>query len=254
MTGKRLFIDTSKCQACKACQAACQQWHSLEAEDTTFTGSYQNPPDMSGANLTVVKFTEIEVGGKVKWLFFKDGCRHCDAPTCRTACPLVPKAIKRQANGIVRIDPALCHPDVCSANAEKPCQTACPFKSLSDGVIGIPKRGYVNGGSPVTTVMRKCDLCYNRMNLSPEATELKNLPFVSTDGKTRSALPACKVTCPPGAIKIGVADVMLTQAKKRVTYLKNHGYPNANVYPAGLATHVIWVLLEAPSTYGIVPA
>src|SRR4030042_3791201 len=99
MEGKRILVDTSKCQACKACQAECKQWHSLEAEDTTFTGSYQNPPDMSGANLTVVKFTEIETGGKVKWLFFKDGCRHCQDPRCKLACPR--KAIKRQANGVV---------------------------------------------------------------------------------------------------------------------------------------------------------
>jgi Fe-S-cluster-containing dehydrogenase component len=102
--------------------------------------------------------------------------------------------------------------------------------------------------------MRKCDFCYNRMNASPEATELKNPPFVSTDGKTKSALPACKVTCPPGAIKFGAADAMLTQANKRVNKLKVSGYPNANVYPAGLATHVIWVLVEAPSVYGIVDA
>src|SRR4030065_2489335 len=127
MTGGRVVIDMSKCIACKSCQVACQQWDSLEAEDTTFTGSYQNPPDMSGTNLTVVKFTEIEVGGKVKWLFFKDGCRHCENPTCRVACPLVPKAIKRKASGMVYINPAQCHPDLCSTNDIKPCQQACPL-------------------------------------------------------------------------------------------------------------------------------
>jgi len=254
MLGKRIVIDTSKCTACKACQIACKQWHTLESEDTTFTGSYTNPPDLSGANLTLIRFTEAEVGGKLRWLFFNDRCRHCDAPTCKVACPLVPKAIKRQANGIVRIDPALCHPELCSSEAIKPCQQACPFKSISDGVLGIPKKDYVKNGNPVTTVMRKCDFCYNRMNTSPEATVLKNPPFVSTDGKIKSALPSCKVACIPGAIKVGAADAMLTQANKRVTYLKNHGYPNANVYPAGLQTHVIWVLVEVPSTYGIVDA
>jgi Fe-S-cluster-containing dehydrogenase component len=256
MLGKRILIDTSKCTACKSCQVACQQWHSLEAEDTTFTGSYTNPSDLSGANLTLIRFTEVEAGGKLKWLFFNDRCRHCETPTCRVACPLTPKAIKRQANGIVRIDPDLCHPELCSAEAIKPCQQACPFKSISDGVLGIPKKDYVKNGDPVTTVMRKCDFCYNRMNNSAEANKLKNPPFVDTDPDrvTNSALPACKVACPPGAIKVGAADAMLTQAKKRVKKLKNMGYPNANVYPAGLQTHVIWVLLEAPSTYGIVDA
>jgi formate dehydrogenase-N beta subunit len=234
---------------------ACKQWHSLPAVDTEFTGYYTNPPDLTGADLTNIQFTEAVVVGKLRWLFFNNRCRHCHTPTCRQACPLVPKAIKRQANGIVRIDPAFCRPDVCSTNDIKPCQQACPFKSVGDGVLGIPKRKYVKDGAPVvSTVMRKCDFCYNRMNLSPEATELKNPPFVSTDGKTKSALPACKVTCPPGAIKFGAADAMLTQAKNRVNKLKATGYPNANVYPAGLLTHVIWVLVEAPTTYGIVPA
>ena len=239
MTGKRLFIDTSKCQACKACQAACQQWHSLEAEDTTFTGSYTNPPDMSGANLTVVKFTETEADGKVKWLFFKDGCRHCNAPTCKVACPLVPKAIKRQANGVVRIDPALCKPDVCSANAIKPCQTACPFKSISDGVIGIPKREYVKDGSPELTVMRKCDLCYDR--------------FSNSALKAQNRRPACQAACPPGAISFGDADPILAEAINRVNYLRTHGWPNAKIYPGQSgddATHVIWVLTQNESRYG----
>jgi len=254
MLGKRMLIDTSKCTACRACMVACKQWHSLPAVDTEFTGSYTNPPDLTGADLTVIQFTEAEVAGKLRFLFFNNRCRHCDVPTCKAACPLKPKAIKRQVNGIVRIDPALCYPDLCSTEAIKPCQQACPFKSIGDGAIGIPKREYVKDGNPVATVMRKCDFCYNRMNTSPEATKLKATPFVSTDGKTKSALPACKVTCPPGAIKFGAADAILKQANSRVNKLKTMGYPNANVYPAGLETHVIWVLTEAPTTYGIVPA
>src|SRR4030043_868219 len=227
MLGKRMLIDTSKCTACRACMVSCKQWHSLPAVDTEFTGSYTNPPDLTGADLTNVQFTEAEVVGKLRFLFFNNRCRHCDAPTCRVACPLVPKAIKRQANGIVRIDPDRCDPSLCSTNAIKPCQQACPFKSIGDGAIGIPKREYVKDGSPVTTVMRKCDFCYNRFT----SLELKSPPFVSTDGKTKSALPACQVTCPPGAITSGKADAMLTKATKRVNYLKLNGYPNANIYP-----------------------
>ncbi|MEM7828513.1 MAG: 4Fe-4S dicluster domain-containing protein, partial [Candidatus Aenigmatarchaeota archaeon] len=108
MTGKGLLVDTSKCQACKACQVACQQWHTLPAEDTTFTGSYQNPPDMSGANLTVVKFIELESSGKLEWLFFKDQCRHCETPSCKASCPF--NAIKRDSDGRVYILKSKCKP------------------------------------------------------------------------------------------------------------------------------------------------
>src|SRR4030042_6993924 len=174
MLGKRMFIDTSKCTACRACMVSCKQWHSLPAEDTTFTGTYTNPPDLSGATLTLLKFTEAEVGGKLRFLFFNDRCRHCENPTCRVACPLVPKAIKRKASGMVYINPAQCHPDLCSTNDIKPCQQACPFKN--DGnPMGIPKMGYVKDGSTVLTVMKKCDFCYNRFT----PPDLTVPPFVS---------------------------------------------------------------------------
>jgi Fe-S-cluster-containing dehydrogenase component len=257
MTGKRILIDSSKCQACKACQAACQQWHSLEAEDTTFTGSYQNPPDMSGANLTVVRFTEIEADGKVKWLFFKDQCRHCESPSCKTACPL--GAIVRQANGMVYINPAICNPLVCTSAAYpalRPCQSACPFK-VYDGA-GIPRWKYTKDSTLTGEKMKKCDFCYNRWK---KKSGLQDPPFISQEllpnGKpaVTSAICACQVACPPGAIASGGAGAMLKKAKSRVSYLKANGYPNANVYPSqlGLLTHVIWVLLEDVSVYGLAP-
>lgn len=237
MTGIRLLVDTSKCVACKACQVACQQWHSLPSEDTTFTGTYQNPPDMSGANLTVAKFFEI-FDTKLKWLFFKDQCRHCDDPRCMQHCPL--NAIERQADGIVKIVPEICDPSKCSGAETKPCQMHCPY--------AIPKYKYVKNGSLVRTDMRKCDFCYDR--------------FDKDQLHAASKKPSCEVTCPPGAISSGDADSILTEAQNRVNYLKTIGFPNVNVYPnqgmilllsgpcAG-PTHVIWVLTESPSVYGL---
>jgi formate dehydrogenase iron-sulfur subunit len=266
-----MVIDTSKCTACRACMVVCKQWHSLPAEGhiqdpisgewhTEFKGVYTNPPDLSGATLTLIRFKEAEVGEKLRFLFFNDRCRHCETPTCRQACPLVPKAIKRQKNGIVRIDPDLCRPDLCSSKDVKPCQQACPFK-IDGNPVGIPKWKYMRNGELIETKMRKCDFCYNRMNASPEATKLKSPPFLSSDGLTKSALPSCAVTCPPGAIKVysaktsaGVIKKIRNKAIERVTVLKANGYPNAQVYPAGLQTHVVWVLIESPSAYGITPA
>ena len=45
------LIDTTKCIGCRACQVACKQWNQLPAEDTEFTGDYENPPRFSPGNL-----------------------------------------------------------------------------------------------------------------------------------------------------------------------------------------------------------
>ncbi len=229
MNGIRLLIDTSKCIGCRACQVACQQWHSLPSEDTAFTGSYQNPPDRSAANLTVTKFLEI-VDTKLQWLLFKDQCRHCDDPPCMEECPY--HAILRQADGVVRIDPARCFPDRCSTNEIKPCQDECEFDE-------IPRYRYVKDRSLIRTKMRKCDFCYDRFTRDSLAAPSKK--------------PACQVACPAGAISFGEADPMLVKAMNRAAYLKAHGFPNATIYPGQSddSTHVIWVLTKRETLYGL---
>jgi formate dehydrogenase iron-sulfur subunit len=251
MTGKRMLIDTSKCIGCKACQIACQQWHSLSAEDTAFTGSYTNPPDLSGANLTLIKFFEIEKNGSVQFHFVTERCRHCEYPNCLLSCPL--GAIKKKNNGMVFIDLTKCIPEgpgACTDQpypAKRPCQLGCPFKVSGDG-LGIPRLKYMKDGSLTGDKMKKCDFCYNRFG-----NQGASLGLPPKGAFAKSRLPACEVTCAPGAIKSGKAKAMLNKANKRVTYLKANGYPNANVYPNqnGIPTHVIWVLLENPTVYGM---
>jgi formate dehydrogenase iron-sulfur subunit len=228
MNGIRLLIDTSKCIGCKACQIACQQWHSLSPEDTAFAGTYQNPPDMSAANLTVTKFFEV-VNKKLNWLFFKDQCRHCDEPPCKEHCPF--SAIIKQVDGIVRIDPARCSPDRCSRNVVKPCQAECKFDE-------IPRYRYMKAGILVTTKMRKCDFCYDRL--------------VGGINSTPSKKPACQMACPAGAISFGNADPIMAEASSRLSYLRSHGLSQAKIYPedSGSSTHVIWILPQEEGVYG----
>jgi len=246
-TGKMMMIDTSKCIACKACQIACQQWHSLPAEHTEFTGSYTNPPDMSAANLNIVKFHETYcdvTSDELKFLFFVDRCRHCDTPFCKEACPL--GAIKRKPNGIVFIKEN-CDPSACSPDPVKPCQLACPFKTTvsSPTPLGMPRYQLNDGSTLADGRANKCDFCYDRFN---HAT-LKGEPYKGTFKKSNR--PACELVCPVGAIVTGEATDIGTMAKGRVKKLKNKlGYPNACIYPA-LPAHVIWVLTEAPHCYGI---
>jgi formate dehydrogenase iron-sulfur subunit len=71
--------------ACRACQVACKQWHDLPAEKTENRGSFQNPADLSFKTYKLVRFSEVMVNGKLKWLFFADQCRHCLEPPCEMA-------------------------------------------------------------------------------------------------------------------------------------------------------------------------
>ena len=79
-----MFIDTSKCIGCKACQVACKQWHSLPAEETTFTGSYTNPPDVSGNTLTFVKFRSLKTWQNFTSCCSRRQCMHCNQAECQS--------------------------------------------------------------------------------------------------------------------------------------------------------------------------
>lgn len=83
---KSFFIDTTLCTACRGCQVACKQWKGLPAEKTKNRGSYENPPELSENTLKIVRMREKEIGGKLKWFFFPEQCRHCiEAPCLETA-------------------------------------------------------------------------------------------------------------------------------------------------------------------------
>ncbi|MFC1812502.1 4Fe-4S dicluster domain-containing protein [Thermodesulfobacteriota bacterium] len=83
---KSFFIDTTLCTACRGCQVACKQWHDLPAEETKNRGTYENPQDLSFNTYKLVRMREQVLGGKLKWLFFPEQCRHCiEAPCLETA-------------------------------------------------------------------------------------------------------------------------------------------------------------------------
>jgi formate dehydrogenase iron-sulfur subunit len=225
----------------------------LPAEDTSFTGSYQNPEDMSAANLTITKFYEVGNNGDLRWLFFKDQCRHCKDPMCKEACPI--NAIKVKPNGIVFIrnkctptkpfPEAVVGVDYCSNDDEKPCQVGCPFKTMDYSHVGIP-RYRKNDGTPLADgKMNKCDFCYDRYRNAM----LRSPAYTGKFAKSKK--PACQLACPTGAIITGEHVKMRRKANRRVRYLQANGYPNANRYPAGLPTQVIWVLLEDHGIYGV---
>ena len=218
MTEKAILYDTTKCTACRACQVTCKQWNELKAEETTNRGTYENPPDLSPTTWLKMRFTEVEAGGKVRWLFTRQACMHCTDAACVEVCPI--GALYRHKLGFVAYDK-----DICSGCGY--CLDFCPFhvpRSERNLLTGIAK-------------MDKCTLC-----TTPE------LNRVSAGDE-----PACVKTCPTNALVFGDQDELVSEGRKRVQSLTAKGYSNAYLYGdrelGGL--HVMYILDDSPEIYGL---
>jgi formate dehydrogenase iron-sulfur subunit len=151
------LIDVTKCTGCRGCQVACKQWNELPAEKTMYTGSLQNPKDLSYNTWSLVRFDEVEKNGKLNWLMRHEACMHCDWPACVKACPSPGALIKTEEGAVVH-------------NAKycigcRSCAVSCPFD--------IPRY------SKEKENVAKCSLCYDRI----------------TDGKSPACVTACPTGC-----------------------------------------------------------
>lgn len=139
---KAFFIDVTRCTGCRGCQVACKQWHHLPAEETENRGTYQNPPDLSFSTYKLVRMQEMEVDGRLKWLFFPEQCRHCIDPPCRDTVQDESAIYKDERTGAV----------IFTANTRKlfadEIIESCPYH--------IPRKAD-NG------TVAKCDMCNDRV-------------------------------------------------------------------------------------------
>ncbi|MEK9162780.1 MAG: 4Fe-4S dicluster domain-containing protein, partial [Chloroflexota bacterium] len=221
---KGMFVDTSICIGCKACQVACKEWNELDAEPehfknvggklkaVNFTGdSYDNTGSMSATNWRQVRFIErgSVLEGNMAWYMMSDSCKHCNQAGCLEVCPT--HALMRTELGNVVVQQ-----DVC--NGCRACIPACPF-----GVISYNK---------TTGRVNKCTLCNDRISQGLET--------------------ACAKACPTDSIVYGDVDAMRVSARKRVDTLKSLGFNKAQLYGdtdilGGL--NVFYLLLDEPEVY-----
>src|SRR3990172_2943939 len=223
---KGMFVDTSICIGCKACQVACKEWNALGEEPEhfdyagglpvkakNFTGnSYDNTGALSATNWRHVRFIErgSSLEGNMAWYMMSDSCKHCAQAGCLEVCPT--HALMRTDLGNVVVQQ-----DVC--NGCRACIGACPY-----GVISYNKQtGRVN----------KCTLCDDRIQMGLET--------------------ACAKACPTDSIVFGEGDQLRVTARQRVQTLKQLGFAKAQLYGdtdvlGGL--NVFYLLLDEPEVYG----
>ncbi len=221
MPDKAILYDTTKCTACRGCQAACKEWNEDDegtGEKTVNTGSYENPPHLSPKTWLRITFTEAERKGKLAWLFNRRSCMHCTDAGCVRVCP--DHALFHHELGFVSYDKSIC-------TGCQYCIDACPFK--------VPRytRNVITG----IALMDKCTFC-------------------TTPGLDRIAQgwqPACVQSCPTKALLYGDRDQLVAAGRARAEALKSKGFSSAYFYGDkelnGL--HVMYVLDDSPAVYGL---
>lgn len=182
---KTIFVDLTRCTACRGCQVACKQWKKLPAVPTEQTGSYQNPPDLSFNTIRLVRFNDVVIDGRVQWLFFPEQCRHCIIAPCKeTADVFVEGAIIRdQTTGAVLYTELT---KKLSADEREMVKTSCPYN--------IPRIDEESG------LMSKCDFCIDRLHNGEQ--------------------PACVKACPTSTMNFGTREEMMALAEERLATIQ----------------------------------
>jgi len=225
---KGMFVDSSICIGCKACQVACKEWNNLAGTPTRFqtvdsrpqavnftANSYDNTAHMTAYDWRHVRFIEAIPPDRssAAWYMMSDSCKHCVQAGCMNVCPT--HAITSTDLGNVVVQQDIC-------NGCRDCIGACPF-----GVISYNNE---------TGVAAKCTLCDDRIHAGLET--------------------ACAKVCPTGSIRFGDVDELRVLAGQRLAALKQAGFSKANIYGEASilgGLNVFYLLLDDPQVYGQPP-
>jgi formate dehydrogenase iron-sulfur subunit len=211
---KTFFVDLTKCTACRGCQIACKQWKKLPAEQTENWGSHQNPKDLSGKTIRLVRFNEVEVNDRLEWLFFPEQCRHCVEPPCIDAMT-VPGSIVHDPN-----TGAVVYTELTKQEADKDAfRASCPYD--------IPRVNKETGQ------VMKCDMCNDRVSAG--------------------MLPACVKSCPTGTMNFGDRAEMMALAEERLVKAQEK-WPDAELVDADDVRVIYLVQTSPDSYYEMMSA
>ena len=215
MAKMMMLIDPSRCTGCRGCQVSCKQWNNLAASQTTFTGTYQNPPDFNGDTYTLVRFKEYAAGDfRVSWLMTNDKCRHCSEPTCIDMMPT--------ASYVLTPEGAVVYNEKAKANLDD-VYGACPFS--------IPTQNRQSGQ------IVKCTLCVDRISDGMEPACAKTCP---TDAIMWGELD--------GMMKYARERIVWLKATQTERFRPD----KIKLYPAeNFACHVRWILLDDLDKHGL---
>ncbi|HHX74014.1 MAG TPA: 4Fe-4S dicluster domain-containing protein [Firmicutes bacterium] len=206
------LIDTSKCIGCRACQVACKQYHGLPAEETEFTGYYENPVRFTANSWTRVVFREYEdeKTGEIEWYFAKRGCMHCTDAACAKVCPA--GAITHTDTGAVDTNPQKC----IGCNY---CVASCTF--------------HVMAFNQKENVSQKCNLCAERQAIGLMPACAKACPTGAIRFGTRAEMVALAHSRVNELTAAGYSEAMV------------YGLEELQ------GTAVMYVLKDRPSKYGL---
>jgi Fe-S-cluster-containing dehydrogenase component len=183
-----VFQNVDKCMRCNGCVVSCKRTWQMKALNP---GVLKVAPD---TRVMIKSQKRVDAGPFVRY-----SCWHCPDPPCAGRCPF--KAITKEANGAVNVDPTLCNPD--SPLCTKQCVTDCQRG-------GYPKVG-VGSDLYATQKAWKCTLCFGRAGADADITSAMTTKYGNKLPTRVSAAeiaavpekahePSCVYTCPAKAM------------------------------------------------------
>lgn len=205
MADKAILFDSSRCSACQACAAACNQhfgtepWGQAGGEPLPFGRAVVADGE---APLSIVRFECPLADGSTVWEAARLGCVHCAQAPCAEVCPTGALAVN-EGTGFVAVDDTRCVG--CHL-----CAMVCPADA--------PRHQGERGGVSL------CDGC------AAEVAE--------------GGVPACVAACPLDALAFDDREAVVVRANERAAALRDRGWNGAAVLGVGEqgGHHVVQVM------------